>query len=73
LIGTGDGMAATQSGGLWLVLRDAVGEIDRQHAESGEDAIKTAIIMLAHLKALKDGDVLRATKEPDQSPKLVEF
>ena len=66
--------ARTQSsGGLWLILRDSVGEIDRQYADDGVQAIKTAIIMLAHLNALKDGDSLRVTKEPNQAPKLIEF
>jgi len=56
-----------------LILRDSVGEIDRQYADDGVQAIKTAIIMLAHLNALKDGDSLRVTKEPNQAPKLIEF
>jgi hypothetical protein len=51
-------MPETQAGGgLWVILRDTAGEIDKQHAEDGEDAIKVAIIMLSHLELLKDGDL----------------
>ena len=67
-------MPKTQSNsGLWIVLRDTVGEIDRQHATDGEDAIKVAIIMLAHLKLLKDGDLMRVAKDPDRPARLVEL
>ena len=59
--------------GLWIILRDVHGEIDRQHAENGEDAIRIAIVMLAHVPAFKDGDSMRVAKEPDQVPRLVEL
>ena len=65
-------MPETQAGGgLWVILRDTAGEIDKQHAEDGEDAIKVAIIMLSHLELLKDGDLMRIVKDQDQSVKLV--
>ena len=54
-----------------MILRDTAGEIDKQHAEDGEDAIKVAIIMLSHLELLKDGDLMRIVKDQDQSVKLV--
>ena len=56
-----------------MILRDSVGEIDRQYADDGVQAIKTAIIMLARLNALNDGDILRVAKEPNRAPKLIEF
>ena len=65
-------MPETQAGGgLWVILRDTAGEIDEQHAEDGEDAIRVAIMMLSHLELLKDGDLMRIVKDQDQSVKLV--
>ena len=75
MIGTGDAMPAdTQTnGGLWITLRDPQGQIAREHASDGEHAIQVAIFMLAHLKALKDGDIMRVAKDPDRSVRLVEL
>jgi len=63
----------TQPDGLWLVLRDFAGEIAREHATDGQDAIRVGILMLARLTSLKDGDNLRVSRTPDQGPKLIEF
>ena len=59
--------------GLWIILRDLHGEIAREHANDGEDAVRTAIVMLAHVPALKDGDLMRVAKDPDRSVRLVEL
>jgi hypothetical protein len=50
--------------GLWLTLSNAAGnELDRRHAEDEMDAVRVAILMLAHRQEFNDGDVLTAEKE----------
>lgn len=70
----GDMPENTQAnGGLWIILRDVHGEIDRQHATDGVNAVQVAVLMLAHVPELKDGDTMRVATDPDRAARLVEL